>query len=303
MEYQVEEHFLETADNNRLFVARFCPANTPIAAVLLIHGSIENGRIFYSKSGKGLAPFLAKAGYEVWVPDLRGRGKSSPVISRNAGFGNDEIIRQDLPHYTEWIATHSKGLPLVWIGHSWGGVLLMSMLARGLQAQSPVALVTFGTKRRISIGGWKKWYMIDFFWVFVSRLLKALYGYLPAAALGMGSDNETIRSHNETHHLVVHKEWIDPVDGFHYARSLSDQQIPPSLWITGSKDDVLGHPTDVKAFIHECHAKDATFWLAGRSEGFACDYDHINLLTHPIAAEDVFPRVLVWIGKHLSKSV
>ncbi|HIN39000.1 MAG TPA: esterase, partial [Flavobacteriales bacterium] len=27
--------------------------------VLMLHGSIENGKIFYSSSGKGLAPYLA----------------------------------------------------------------------------------------------------------------------------------------------------------------------------------------------------------------------------------------------------
>lgn len=28
--------------------------------VLMLHGAIENGRIFYSESGKGLAPYLAR---------------------------------------------------------------------------------------------------------------------------------------------------------------------------------------------------------------------------------------------------
>jgi len=28
--------------------------------IVMIHGAIENGKIFYSESGKGLAPFLCK---------------------------------------------------------------------------------------------------------------------------------------------------------------------------------------------------------------------------------------------------
>jgi len=48
--------------------------------VVMLHGSIENGKIFYSSSGKGLAPFLADQGYDVFVPDFRGKGKSTPPI-------------------------------------------------------------------------------------------------------------------------------------------------------------------------------------------------------------------------------
>ena len=39
--------------------------------ILMVHGAIENGRIFYTESGKGLACFLARHGYQVYVADLR----------------------------------------------------------------------------------------------------------------------------------------------------------------------------------------------------------------------------------------
>lgn len=50
---------------------------------LLVHGSLENGRI----SGKGFAPLLVQQGYDVFVADLRGRGKSKPRISGKSVFG------------------------------------------------------------------------------------------------------------------------------------------------------------------------------------------------------------------------
>ena len=52
--------------------------------VLMIHGIVEDGRIFYHNSGKGLGSFLAKHGYDVYVADLRGIGKSTPKIHRNS---------------------------------------------------------------------------------------------------------------------------------------------------------------------------------------------------------------------------
>ncbi len=45
----------------------------------LLHGAIENGRIFYSNESdtenlKGLGPYMARRGYDVYVADLRGKG-------------------------------------------------------------------------------------------------------------------------------------------------------------------------------------------------------------------------------------
>ena len=45
--------------------------------VLMLHvGTIENGKIFYTESGKGLACYLAEQGFDVFVADFRGKGKS-----------------------------------------------------------------------------------------------------------------------------------------------------------------------------------------------------------------------------------
>lgn len=59
-------------------------------SILMLHGAIENGRIFYrggertdvnAVNRKGLAPFLAAHGFDVFVGELRGRGLSKPLIS------------------------------------------------------------------------------------------------------------------------------------------------------------------------------------------------------------------------------
>ncbi len=53
-----ESIFIPFAEGELLHVKRFyVDANAP--ALLLIPGSIENGHIFYSKSGKGFAPWMA----------------------------------------------------------------------------------------------------------------------------------------------------------------------------------------------------------------------------------------------------
>ena len=98
--------------------------------IFLLHGAIENGKIFYSDSGKGLAYFLAEKGYDVYVADLRGRGKSTPNISKDSTFGQMEIICEDIPSFADEINKRRGKTKQIWMAHSWGGVLISSFLAR-----------------------------------------------------------------------------------------------------------------------------------------------------------------------------
>ncbi|HLD64490.1 MAG TPA: alpha/beta fold hydrolase, partial [Pseudomonas sp.] len=42
--------------------------------VVLVHGSFSNRRFWYSPKGLGLGPFLARAGFDVWIVEMRGHG-------------------------------------------------------------------------------------------------------------------------------------------------------------------------------------------------------------------------------------
>ena len=86
--------------------------------ILMVHGAIENGRIFYTESGKGLACFLARHGYQVYVADLRGRGLSTPAIAELAEHGQHELITEDLPALHRWIAERHGGFKVHWVAHS-----------------------------------------------------------------------------------------------------------------------------------------------------------------------------------------
>ena len=62
------KHNQETLHLKRIF------QNPNGITVFLMHGSVEDGRIYYSKSGKGLAPFLAQQGYDVFEIDNNHKG-------------------------------------------------------------------------------------------------------------------------------------------------------------------------------------------------------------------------------------
>jgi alpha-beta hydrolase superfamily lysophospholipase len=78
---------------------------------LLVHGAIENGSIFYSKNGKGLGPYLAESGFDVFVADLRGHGLSTPTIAEEghkADYGQWETINVSIPSFAMAVAALSK---------------------------------------------------------------------------------------------------------------------------------------------------------------------------------------------------
>ena len=95
-EVRQESLFVPVSSTDELHLRRIWrdPNGPP---VFMIHGSIENGRVFYSPSGKGLAPYLAQNGYDVYVGDLRGRGLSRPPIGRHSAYGQTEMITEDTP--------------------------------------------------------------------------------------------------------------------------------------------------------------------------------------------------------------
>ncbi len=265
--------------------------------VLFVHGSIENGRIFYSRSGRGLAPFLARQGFDCYVADLRGRGESRPPICRSSRYGQTEAIVEDLTALAAAIEQRRGDALQHWVAHSWGGVLVSSHLARFPQRITRVASLTyFGVKRRILVRNLARLLMIDLGWRGIHTLLAALLGYLPARQLGFGSDNETRRSHAQCRAWVRDGPWVDPEDGFDYASALRSLSLPRCLYLAAVRDRCLGNPQDVRAFIAESGPHQSHFRLLARANGNLHDYDHISMLTHPDAERDHFPRVSTWIA-------
>lgn len=257
---------------------------------LLVHGAVENSRVFYSRSGKkGFAPYLASQGFDVYVVDLRGRGRSKPRISRQSKFGQNEAITQDLPAFVELIKSRRGDVPQYWIAHSWGGVLLLSFFARFAEFRPLVrGMVFFGSKRSVQVQNPDKWLKVDFFWKFFCRVLVWVYGYLPANRWGIGSDNESARSHWECVRWVKPGPWIDPTDAFDYGKALRENPAPPILFMGGSRDQSLGHPFDIRRLAEESCAQDYDFELL-------LGYGHVDMLTKPRAVQDHFPRVLEWL--------
>ncbi|RDV16215.1 alpha/beta fold hydrolase [Pontibacter diazotrophicus] len=293
---QTASIYIPVTATDTLHLKRFS-INKQGPPVLLVHGSIENGRIFYSKSGKGFAPFLAQQGYDVFVADLRGRGKSKPSISGDSDFGLTHTLEEDFPAFISKIKELKGDVPQFWGAHSWGGVLMLAYLARPTVPVKVQAMAFFASKRRISIWSPKKFFMIDVMWNWVAKTAVAVTGALPAEKLKMGSDRETRLTHRQTNDWVVKKPWLHWHDKFDYAAALQQMEVPPTLYLAGAKDNVLGNPVDVEKLLLETGSEQAAFRVLGKANGHLHDYDHIDILTHKDAVRDHFPMVVKWFRK------
>ncbi|MDD2735092.1 MAG: alpha/beta fold hydrolase [Desulfuromonadaceae bacterium] len=270
--------------------------------VLMLHGAIENGRIFYSGSGKGLAPFLARNGFDVYVADLRGRGKSRPPIKRSSRFGQTEAISEDIPACVEAIKRLRGPVPQQWVAHSWGGVLFSSVLARFPEYTELVrSLVYFGSKRTIRVWSFERIFKVELVWKLLCPLSCLVAGYLPARWLRIGSDSETVKSYRQSAAWVKHDAWIDSDNGFDYGAAIKKISLPPIWYIAAENDHVLGHPRDVQDFMKSAGRQQCRYTVLSRTNGNLHDYDHISMLTHPDAIHDHFPEVLEWLQQDAYK--
>jgi pimeloyl-ACP methyl ester carboxylesterase len=291
-----ESIFIDTGDGNRLHMKRIV-RDEGGAPVFMIHGMIENGCVFYSRSGKGLAYYLASSGYDVFVGDLRGRGRSVPPVGPGSSFGQTEEITRDLPAFIAEIARIRKGAGQIWIAHSWGGVLVNSFLVRfPAHIDMIERMVFFGAKRQVLVWNAHKAVFIDLVWKFLCRRSALRRGYLDARALRLGSDNESVKSHLHCATWASPSAWVDPDDGFDYAAAAKHAVLPPALYLAGAGDRSLGHPSDVKVFMEESGAHRAEYRVLGKKHGGLRNYGHVDMLTHPDCERDHFPRVINWLN-------
>ena len=274
----------------------WCGAQGVAPPVLMLHGVAEDGHIFYSHSGRGLACWLARNGYEVFVPDLRGKGRSWPAIDQNSSFGFHEITTMDIPALAATVARLSGGQPQTWISHSLGGVLAAAAILRaGRDALGVRQLVHFATRRQVHASGWQRRLYIDFLWNRIGRLAVAFEGYLPAPALRLGTSRESARSFRDGLAWSRSEAWTDTADGFDFTTALARSSWLRSLYFAAAADRAFGAPEDVRDFMHEMGRHDGRLMVLGRAEGNLQDYTHTGMLLHPDAEQDHFPQLLAWL--------
>lgn len=268
-------------------------------AIFLLHGLLEDGTIYYSRAGQGLAYFLAQHGFQVFVPDLRGKGRSWPSVSQLLNCRVVDLVTEDIPTLLQFIEDKTGRAPAFLVGHGFGGVLISSFLARYPEYRHLITgVVHFGSRRVATGADLYRRILIDWLWSGVAGFLARVRGVVPARLLHLGSRDEHPQLHEDSLYWLKGRPWQDPDDEFDYGKALSDGlEYPPSLYFASRRDLGYGNPADVRHFMREVGHHNGRLLVLGKAEGNRHNYSHIGMLIHPDAWDDHFPFMLEWLAE------
>ena len=282
--------------------------------VFMLHGEAECGRIFYHDSGKGLAYHFAQQGYEVFVADLGGRGRSLGCDDEPSSLTVHDIVTDAIPRLlraaTQHCATvidesaasaasYSKPAaiaPTIWVAHGFGGVLLSAAWARMSHAErTATQMMFFSTRRQLQAKSRIANAVINAFCHPLAAKLVNWHGAFPAAQLRLGSANENTNWFSVYTDWISTNSWVDAEDGFDYQAALKANPIPPALHFATTADKLYSGMADVRAFINELGCHDSRMIVANTISNSKRKYDHLSLLLDPAAVNDIFKDATDWL--------
>ncbi len=283
---------IETEDNAEIAISRLISEDTPAkkAPVVLMHGSYTNRHFWISPKGKGLGPYLARKGCDVWIPELRGRGLS-PKGKNYRSITIETFFRYDLPAIQNFIHDYTEKKAR-WIGHSFGGLAFAASIAAGWLNQDKIkSLVMLGSQ--ITKGeGYLKIPFVP--WILI--LILKIIGYMPAPLFGMGPEREPAGAVIEAiKWKKLFGKWTTS-EGFCYWDSFKNINLP-ALAFAGSLDK-NDPPDGCKLVLDRLGGADKKFITLGKNNGFKFDYGHIDMVIGAPAEEEVWPIIAEWLEKY-----
>lgn len=257
--------------------------------VALLHGTYTNRGFWITEDGFGLGPSLARHGFDVWIPELRGHGLS-PKGGGFQGTTAEDHIRLDVPAVHRAVVEQGGSRPM-WVGHSAGGLFLLAALSRRwIDPDEVEALAVFGTQ--VSQG---EEYLEN---RLVASALKAvldLIGHLPAPLLGLGPEIEPAAEMKEMIDWKAQDRWVDR-EGRSYRDGLADLDLPFRSYAGGA--DTTDPPEGCRELFDRVGGAQKTFQLLSTDEGFSQDYDHVDMIASRAASREVWPDLRDWLSQH-----
>jgi alpha-beta hydrolase superfamily lysophospholipase len=176
---------LSTSDGETLSLRRLSAAGRSRAVVVLVHGLGEHAGRY-----QALVERLHGWGFAVWAHDHHGHGESSGA---RGGLPSELRLVDDLALVIDDARRGNPGLPLVLLGHSLGGLVAASLVARGVRPVDGLVLSSPGLDP--GLNGFQK------------ALLAVLPRIAPSLRVGNGLDDNFL-SHDRA---VVQAYRDDPL--------------------------------------------------------------------------------------------
>ena len=267
---------LSTPDGETLALRRLPAPGPARAVVVVVHGLGEHAGRYH-----GLAECLHEWGFAVWAHDHYGHGESS---GPRGGLPSELRLVDDLALVVDDARRENPGLPLVLLGHSLGGLVAASLVARGVRQVDALVLSSPGLDPGLS--GFQK------------MLLAVLPRLAPNLRVGNGLDDNFL-SHDPA---VVQAYRDDPLThdriGGRLARFLAYEgeavqqraanwPVPTLLLYAG--DDRLVRPAASRAFA-------AAAAPSGKVEAQCFDTLYHEIFNE-LEADPVFEALQRWLNR------
>lgn len=291
----VDSTLVAVNDRDQLHVRRF-GGGTRNTTVVLLHGLFGDGSLFF-RDGEALVPLLVRAGFDVWVPDLRGRGRSwpalTPELAAEIDYGFHAAVTEDLATVFGLLREGAPDKPVYLVGHGVGGLLWLSFLARWPIVREMVrGVVLLGAATAVERRNWRAafaWQVRDGWYAAWQARRRGL-----VTSPGLGTGSEPPRYYRELRNLL-NNGWVDPADGLDHAAQLRELPFwPPTLVLAAEGDAPWAGPAGARAIQAQLPPHDGRLYVFPASSGVRLLGPRSALAGGP-GAGDVQGLVLDWL--------
>jgi oxygen-independent coproporphyrinogen-3 oxidase len=278
------EHYRErTKDGVELALLRISHDIRQEIPVLLTHGTFSNAQVCTR-----LARHLAEDGFDCWILELRGHGRSEvgpvqPDFERFSEF--------DVPAALHAVRQRTNEKQVFWVAHSGGGLVLLMHLARNPEAHAQirgvVTLASQATEAGATLAGQAK--------IALGAMTNNMLGYAPGPLLGLGPENEFKGVMNQWFRWNWDGRWTGK-DGFDYLEALRRVETP-ALCFAGGGDRFIAPYRGCRRVYDGLGSLDKRMALCAKSEGYGEDYSHSRLIASRRAQQEIWPTISEWLMK------
>jgi pimeloyl-ACP methyl ester carboxylesterase len=326
-----ESLWAETKDGRKIHIMFFKgeekkKRNFP---VILCHGLGAQGRYWYFDDELSWPKKLNAEGFDVFVPDLRGVGKTGGPYD----FSFEDYI-YDVEAILEKVLKVEGVDKAHWVGHSMGGMVIYLSVSRNPQIQKKLKSFTAISSPYTIWGPWELWKITHKNYENLSQFFKkvdsipfstfsysfSIFGdiiypilkitkliYLENFVWNLDNVPRDIRKKAMKHatgpvSTRVLEKFSKVLLGYEDFNFSFEKFKVPALFIVGTKDYLASPPT-VKLAYSKASSENKKFILAGVGEGFQTDYGHVDITASKLATEEIFSQVLNFIKENDSNKI